>query len=60
MEFESEKNNIKLQYENDNSNPIYVCADQERILQVLTNLVVNSIKYGSNNGYTKVISRGFQ
>jgi two-component system phosphate regulon sensor histidine kinase PhoR len=55
MEFESEKNNIKLQYENDNSNPIYVCADQERILQVLTNLVVNSIKYGSNNGYTKVV-----
>ena len=55
MEFESEKNNIKLQYENDNSTPIYVCADQERILQVLTNLVVNSIKYGSNNGYTKVV-----
>ena len=54
MEFESEKNNIKLQYENDNSTPIYVYADQERILQVLTNLVVNSIKYGSNNGYTKV------
>ena len=55
MEFESEKNNIKLQYENDNSTPIYVYADQERILQVLTNLVVNSIKYGSNNGYTKVV-----
>jgi two-component system phosphate regulon sensor histidine kinase PhoR len=55
MEFESEKNNIKLQYENENSTPIYVYADQERILQVLTNLVVNSIKYGSNNGYTKVV-----
>jgi two-component system phosphate regulon sensor histidine kinase PhoR len=55
MEFESEKNNIKLQCENDNSTPIYVYADQERILQVLTNLVVNSIKYGSNNGYTKVV-----
>jgi two-component system phosphate regulon sensor histidine kinase PhoR len=55
MEFESEKNNIKLQYENDNSTLIYVYADQERILQVLTNLVVNSIKYGSNNGYTKVV-----
>jgi len=59
MEFESEKNNIKLQYENDNSTPIYVYADQERILQVLTNLVVNSIKYGSNNGYTKVIVEDF-
>jgi two-component system phosphate regulon sensor histidine kinase PhoR len=59
MEFESEKNNIKLQCENDNSTPIYVYADQERILQVLTNLVVNSIKYGSNNGYTKVIIEDF-
>jgi two-component system phosphate regulon sensor histidine kinase PhoR len=59
MEFESEKNNIKLQYENDNITPIYVYADQERILQVLTNLVVNSIKYGSNNGYTKVVIEDF-
>jgi two-component system phosphate regulon sensor histidine kinase PhoR len=59
MEFESEKNNIKLQCENDNSTPIYVYADQERILQVLTNLVVNSIKYGSNNGYTKVVIEDF-
>lgn len=59
MEFESEKNNIKLQYENENITPIYVYADQERILQVLTNLVVNSIKYGSNNGYTKVVIENF-
>jgi len=59
MEFESEKNNIRLQYEKDNITPTYVYADQERILQVLTNLVVNSIKYGSNNGYTKVLVEDF-
>ena len=59
LEFESEKNNIKLQYENENITPIYVYADQERVLQVLTNLVVNSIKYGSNNGYTKVVVEDF-
>ncbi|MBT3281660.1 MAG: sensor histidine kinase [Cryomorphaceae bacterium] len=59
MEFESEKNNITLQYEKDNITPTYVYADQERILQVLTNLVVNSIKYGSNNGYTKVLVEDF-
>ena len=34
--------------------PIFVNADQERILQVLTNLVVNSLKYGTENGFTKV------
>lgn len=55
LEFESEKNNISLKLENKNNSLIYVNADQERILQVLTNLIVNSIKYGSDNGYTKVI-----
>ena len=54
LEFESEKNNISLKLENINNPLIYVNADQERILQVLTNLIVNSIKYGSNHGYTEV------
>ena len=55
LEFESEKNNISLKLENIKDPLIYVNADQERILQVLTNLIVNSIKYGSNNGYTEVL-----
>ena len=55
LEFESEKNNISLKLENIDNPLIYVNADQERILQVLTNLIVNSIKYGSNNGYTEVL-----
>lgn len=55
LEFESEKNNISLKLENMKNPLIYVNADQERILQVLTNLIVNSIKYGSNNGYTEVL-----
>ena len=59
LEFESEKNNISLKLENKNNPLIYVNADQERILQVLTNLIVNSIKYGSDNGYTKVIVEDF-
>ena len=59
LEFESEKNNISLKLENKNNFLIYVNADQERILQVLTNLIVNSIKYGSDNGYTKVIVEDF-
>ena len=54
MEFESEKNNTKLLAYNENNTPVIVNADKERILQVLTNLVVNSIKYGKEGGYTKV------
>ncbi|GIS01073.1 MAG: hypothetical protein CM15mP102_18930 [Flavobacteriales bacterium] len=54
MEFESEKNNTKLLINNENNTPVIVNADKERILQVLTNLVVNSIKYGKEGGYTEV------
>ena len=54
MEFESEKNNTKLLIKNKNITPVIVNADKERILQVLTNLIVNSIKYGKENGYTEV------
>jgi two-component system phosphate regulon sensor histidine kinase PhoR len=54
MEFESEKNNTKLRIRNERNNSIIVYADKERILQVLTNLVVNSIKYGKENGYTEI------
>ena len=54
MEFESEKNTTSLEYDKDYSDPIFVNADHERILQVLTNLVVNSLKYGTKNGFTKV------
>ena len=54
MEFESEKNNTMLRIRNEKNESVMVYADQERILQVLTNLVVNSIKYGKENGYTEI------
>ena len=38
----------------DYKSPIMVYADKERIQQVLTNLVVNSIKYGIEKGTTEV------
>jgi two-component system phosphate regulon sensor histidine kinase PhoR len=34
--------------------PILVSADKERIQQVLTNLIVNSIKYGREKGTTEI------
>ena len=54
MEFESEKNNTKLRIRNEKNNSVMVYADKERITQVLTNLIVNSIKYGKENGYTEI------
>ncbi len=54
IEIESEKNRISLVYDKNYSNPVYVFADEERILQVLTNLLVNSLKYGVEGGRTEV------
>ena len=54
LEFESEKNNTNLRIRNERNNSVMVYADKERITQVLTNLVVNSIKYGKENGYTEI------
>ena len=59
MEFESEKNNTKLLIKDEHNSPVIVYADKERILQVLTNLIVNSIKYGKENGYTEVAVEEF-
>jgi two-component system phosphate regulon sensor histidine kinase PhoR len=43
------KRKIKLRFF-ENQNVIRVYADKERIRQVLTNLIVNSIKYGKEGG----------
>ncbi|KAF0239557.1 MAG: hypothetical protein FD181_145 [Prolixibacteraceae bacterium] len=34
--------------------PLMVRADRKRIIEVVTNLVVNAIKYGKKNGFVKV------
>ena len=54
LEIQAEKKNIKLSSNLDPNFPIYVNADMERITQVLTNLIVNSFKYGVENGTTEV------
>lgn len=45
--------NIQLQLR-ENYAPIYVLADQNTIRQVFTNLLVNSIIYGNENGNTRI------
>lgn len=54
LEIKAEHKNISLLLDKEYLTPIMVVADQERIQQVLTNLVVNSIKYGYNNGTTEI------
>ncbi|MGC1632534.1 MAG: ATP-binding protein [Gelidibacter sp.] len=54
LEMKSAKKKITLTFDMDYPNPIMVSADKERIRQVLTNLVVNSIKYGRIKGTTEI------
>ena len=54
FEIKAAKKNITLTFDIDYLEPIMVYADKERIQQVLTNLVVNSIKYGREKGTTEL------
>ena len=54
LEMKAAKKNITLIFDHDYRQPIYVEADRERIQQVVTNLIVNSIKYGKEEGTTEV------
>lgn len=54
LEMRASKSNINLEFDKKYEEPILVYADVERIQQVLTNLIVNSIKYGKNKGTTEV------
>jgi two-component system phosphate regulon sensor histidine kinase PhoR len=53
-EIHAKSKNIKLVFHKNYDKPIYVKADKERIRQVLTNLIVNSIKYGKENGTSEL------
>ncbi|ETN93789.1 integral membrane sensor signal transduction histidine kinase [Zhouia amylolytica AD3] len=54
FEMKAAKKNITLTFDMPYDEPIMVYADKERIQQVVTNLVVNSIKYGREEGTTEV------
>ena len=54
LEMKAGKKNIDLYLAQRYETPIYVYADRLRIQQVLTNLIVNSINYGNENGHTKI------
>lgn len=54
MEMKAGERNIRLAYKEGANQRFRVRADKESIRQVLINLVQNSIKYGKENGTTKV------
>ena len=55
LEITASKKNIKLMLEFNDKLPLRVNADNEKIQQVLTNLIENSIKYGKENGTTELV-----
>ncbi len=54
QELRAREKNIRLSFKEGSDRPVYVYADKERIRQVVVNLIVNSIKYGRQDGTTVV------
>lgn len=54
LEIKAKNKNIKLSFDRNYERPVYIYADKDRIRQVLSNLVDNTINYGNNNGLTTV------
>ena len=55
LEFTAKKKKIKLTVNKDKGLLTKVIADKEKIEQVLTNLIDNSIKYGKDYGTTEIV-----
>jgi len=54
LEMNAAKKHISLTFDMEYDKPILVNADREKIQQGISNLLVNSIKYGQVNGTTEV------
>jgi len=54
LEMTADKKNILLMFDRRYSRAVNVFADQQKIQQVLSNLIMNSIKYGKENGTTEI------
>ena len=54
LELNAEKKKIKFLFDKNYDKPVIVDADKEKIRQVLINLIDNSIKYGNENGTTRI------
>ncbi len=54
MEREAEKQHISMVFGRNYDVPVMVYADRKSILQVVTNLIANAIKYGTDHGRVKI------
>ncbi len=54
LEMKADSKNIILMFDMKYIKPIMVYADQDKVQQVVTNLVMNSIKYGKEDGTTEI------
>jgi len=54
LEMKASKNDILFTFDKQYTKSIFVKADKDRVQQVLSNLIVNSIKYGRTNGTTEI------
>ena len=55
FEIKMKKKGIDIIYEFDNYKSLFVNADNFRITQVMSNLIVNSLNYGVENGTTEIV-----
>ncbi len=54
LDLQAKEKNIRLNFKEDAQSHYKVQADQEQIRRVLENLIKNSIKYGLENGVTRI------
>ncbi|MAX79306.1 MAG: two-component sensor histidine kinase [Crocinitomicaceae bacterium] len=54
LEYRAHQKGITFKFKENHTKPIWVMADRGKITQVITNLLVNSIKYGRESGVTQV------
>ncbi len=54
QEERAKKRNISLQLDRKYDRPVKVYADRKRIYEVMNNLIINSINYGNEGGFTTV------
>lgn len=54
IELKAKKRNISVIFETVPGKQVFVDADKNKIFQVILNLIVNSIKYGNENGITRI------
>jgi two-component system phosphate regulon sensor histidine kinase PhoR len=54
QEMQAKQKHIKIGFDGNYNKPLKVLADKKRIMEVIDNLINNSIKYGRNGGKTTI------